>query len=184
MRGRNDREMPDPMAYRAATGDDARAIAALGEVSFVEAFGHLYAAQDLAMFLRETYTYETATSDLANPDRLFRIAELNGKMLGYCKLGFDRSLDFDFGTGHALELKQLYIRGAATGGGVGSELMKWAIAEAKLRGFSDVILSVWAGNHAAQRFYTRHGFKKIGDTIFRVGNHCDEEYLMGLTLRD
>ena len=169
--------------YRPATPHDVSALSELGRTSFVDAFGHLYSADNLNRFLAETYSLPVIERELANPMRLFRIAEKGGEMVGYCKLGFDITLDHDPGGRRVMELKQLYLRGAQTGNGLGATLMGWALDEANARQFDDIILSVWSGNHEAQRFYRRHGFEKIGDTIFMVGDHRDEEYLMGLRLR-
>ena len=144
--------------YRPAALNDAPALAELGHASFVDAFGHLYSTEN-------------------------RIAERDGLMVGYCKIGFDITLEHDGKGRRVMELKQLYMRGNETGSGIGAALMTWALGEARARGFDDVILSVWSENYGAQRFYARHGFEKIGDTIFMVGNHRDEEHLMGLRLR-
>ncbi|MFO1240301.1 MAG: GNAT family N-acetyltransferase [Sphingomonadaceae bacterium] len=169
--------------YRSAAAEDAPALADLGHASFVDAFGHLYSSENLNRFLEQTYSLSNIESELANPDRLFRIAERAGRMVGYCKLGFDATLDHDSKGRRVMELKQLYMLGDETGSGIGAELMTWALGEAHAREFDDIILSVWSENHAAQRFYARYGFEKIGDTIFMVGDHRDEEYLMGLRLR-
>lgn len=169
--------------YRSAVPEDAEALAELGRTSFVDAFGHLYSAEDLNTFLESTYTPEVAATDIANPMRLFRIAESDGAMVGYCKLGFDKSLDYEAGDRRVVELKQLYLRGKQTGTGIGGALMNWALAEARDRGFDEVVLSVWSENHGAQRFYRKHGFEKVGDTIFMVGKQRDEEFLFGLRLR-
>ncbi len=169
--------------YRPAVAEDAPALAELGHTSFVDAFGHLYSAENLNRFLEQTYSLSKIGSEIANPDRLYRIAERAGRMLGYCKLGFDTTLDHDSRGRRVMALKQLYMLGGETGSGLGAELMAWALSEAHAREFEDVILSVWSENKAAQRFYARYGFEKIGDTIFMVGDHRDEEYLMGLRLR-
>lgn len=171
------------IAYRPATRQDVAALAELGRTSFVDAFGYLYSADNLSRFLEQAYSRPVVEAELTSPERLFRIAERDGRMIGYCKIGFDARLDHDSRGRRAMELKQLYLCASETGGGIGAALMEWALDEARARGFDDVILSVWSGNHGAQRFYARHGFEKIGDTIFMVGDHRDEEYLMGLRLR-
>lgn len=168
--------------YRPAKSEDVPALSELGRTSFVDAFGHLYSVGNLNRFLKQSYSQPVVEAELADPARLFRIAERDGLMVGYCKIGFDVTLDHDSGGRKVMELKQLYLRGSETGSGVGATLMAWALDEARARGFQDVILSVWSENHGAQRFYARHGFEKIGDTIFMVGDHRDEEYLMGLRL--
>lgn len=169
--------------YRPATPLDAPALSELGRTSFVDAFGHLYSAENLNFFLNQTYSQAAVKAELSDPMRLFRIAEREGRMIGYCKIGFDVTLDHEPGGRDVMELKQLYLLGSETGSGVGAVLMAWALDEARARSFDDIILSVWSGNQRAQRFYSRHGFEKIGDTIFMVGDHRDEEYLMSLRLR-
>lgn len=169
--------------YRPAAPSDVPALAELGRTSFVDAFGHLYSAEDLGSFLEHAYSPELIEAEIANPARLYRVAERDGQLVGYCKIGFDITLEHDGKGRRVMELKQLYMRGNETGSGIGAALMTWALDEARARGFDDVILSVWSENYGAQRFYARHGFEKIGDTIFMVGNHRDEEHLMGLRLR-
>lgn len=170
------------ITYRTPNLGDAAALAEIGRTSFVDAFGHLYKASDLNAFLGQTYSLAALEADLANPQRLFRVAEEGGQMIGYCKLGFEMGFDIDLGNRRGMELKQLYLSGAKTGSGVGAALIDWALGEARARGYDDVILSVWSGNFGGQRFYARHGFEKVGDTIFMVGTHRDDEFLYGLKL--
>ena len=170
--------------YRTPTLEDAHALAILGRTSFVEAFSHLYSPQDLDMFLSSAYALPAIQADLTDPNRLHLVAEESGQMLGFCKLGLDFNFDMDLGVRRGMELKQLYIRSARTGDGIGAALIEWAICEGKARRYNDIILSVWSGNHAGQRFYRRHGFEKVGDTFFMVGAQRDEEYLFGLRLTD
>lgn len=170
------------ISYRAPRTDEAAALAELGRASFVDAFGHLYKPEDLNSFLGEVYSLEAVTDDLGNPERIFLIAEDDGQMVGYCKLGLNNKLDYDTGGVPTMELKQLYLRGAQTGSGIGSALMAWALEEGRTRGFEQIILSVYSENYGGQRFYKRHGFEKWGDTIFMVGEQRDEEFIFGRKL--
>ena len=79
-----------------------------------------------------------------------------------------------------MDLKQLYTAPQATGQGVGSALMDWAMAEFAARGADEVQLSVYAENHGAHRFYRRYGFDKVADITFRVGEQLDPEFLFAL----
>lgn len=167
------------ISYRAPTIEDAPALAELGHASFLDAFGHLYKPDDLNAFIGQVYSIEAVKDDLNNPNRVFLVAEDDCRMVGYCKLGLNNKLDYDTGGVPTMELKQLYLRGAQTGGGIGSALMAWALDEARRRGFEQVILSVYSENHGGQRFYKRHGFEKWGDTIFMVGNQRDDEFIFG-----
>jgi len=81
-----------------------------------------------------------------------------------------------------VELKQLYTAPDKTGSGIGAALMEWAEAQARQFGADEIQLSVWSGNHGAQRFYARHGFAKVADTEFWVGSQRDEEFLFARML--
>lgn len=165
------------ITYRAPRADEAAALADLGRNSFVETFGHLYRPEDLAMFLEDVYAVEGVAAQIASPRYIFRVAEEAGQLVGYCKLGLDVSLDYDPGDRTVVELKQLYLMATHQGVGVAQALMDWTIAEAEAREADEIILSVWAENARAQRFYHKYGFEWIADTYFMVGNHRDDEFL-------
>lgn len=165
------------ITYRAPLPNEAAALADLGCNTFVETFGHLYRPEDLADFLDDTYAPDHVAAQIANPRFLFRLAEDDGRLVGYSKIGLDISLDYDPGNRLVVELKQLYLMATHHGLGVAQALMDRVIAEAESHGADEIILSVWAENARAQRFYQRYGFEWIGDTHFMVGSHRDEEFL-------
>jgi diamine N-acetyltransferase len=174
------------ITYRGANADDVAALAALGRDSFVDAFGHLYSAENLHMFLTSSYSPEKISSEIAHADRLYRIAEADGRLLGYCKLnlktGFGDDIEPDLAGRKAMDLSQLYMRGGMTGKGLGDALTRWALDYGRTQRYDDVYLSVWSENFGAQRFYQRYGFTHYADIGFMVGNHRDEEFLYRLAL--
>jgi diamine N-acetyltransferase len=170
------------ITYRTPAAADTALLAALSESTFVETFGHLYSAENLAAFVEQAYATVAVAADLANPNRVFLIAEDGEQMVGYTKLGLDISLDYDPGTRRTLELKQLYMRQSHLGVGIAQHLMDWILNEARTRGFEDIILSVYSDNPRAQRFYQKYGFEHFADTFFMVGEHRDDEYLYRLRL--
>lgn len=168
---------------RPATPDDAPALAALGRASFVDAFGHLYSPADLTSFLDEVHDEARVAARIADPERVYRLAEdADGTLAGYCQLVLRDSFEPSSSAARPITLSQLYCAGSATGSGLGGALMDWALAEARTRGADEIRLSVWAENHGAQRFYARYGFEKIADIDFWVGQQRDDEFLYSLTL--
>jgi ribosomal protein S18 acetylase RimI-like enzyme len=167
---------------RPPSSNDISALAALGIDSFVAKFGHLYRPQDLATFLEEAFAPAAIAAELANPERLYCLAETDGQLAGYCKLGLVCGFPEHARGSRPIELKQLYTDPAQTGKGIGAALMDWALAEARSRGADEMQLSVWSGNDGAQRFYARYGFAKVADVTFRVGEQIDEEFLLAATL--
>ena len=167
-----------------ATPADAAAIADLGTRSFIAKFGHLYKPEDLAAFLARYRTPECYREHLRDPGTRIQLAHEDGAPLGYGLIvlgkGFDeRPLPHP---ARPVSLSQLYCDPAATGRGIGSALMDWALGEAREWGADALQLSVFSGNFGAQRFYARYGFRKVADISFWVGNHRDDEFLFELSL--
>ncbi|HEX8401799.1 MAG TPA: GNAT family N-acetyltransferase [Allosphingosinicella sp.] len=168
------------VSFRDAGVDDASALADLGRRTFVETFGHLYARNDLDAFLL-THNEPGWREQLADPAFAIRVAEAEGALVAYAKLG-PTSLPFE-PRGAAIELRQFYVLKPWQGEGIAPELMTWTIAWAKARGAEELYLSVFVDNHRARRFYERYGFEFVGVYAFMVGTHADEDHVMRLDLR-
>lgn len=168
--------------YRAPRGDEADALSALGFGTFIETFGHLYSAENLALFERNSYASDVILNEMANPLRRYYVAEEDGRLIGYCKIGFEQTLDYDAGDRKIAELKQIYIYASHQGSGVAQILVEWAIAETRAAGFDALLLSVYNDNPRGQAFYRRNGFAHVADTFFMVGEHRDDEFLYLKTL--
>ncbi len=165
------------LTLRPATPADTAALSRLGIESFVDAFGDMYQPEDLAAFLAQTKSETSIAAQIADPMAPIQLAERAGQLLGYCRLGLECGWPDHARGNMAMELKQLYLDSAATGLGIGGLLMGWATAECAAHGADEIQLSVFSGNHGAQRFYAHHGFEKIADVTFRVGQQIDHEFL-------
>lgn len=167
------------MIYRNATREDAAELAALARRTFAETFGDLYDPADLAAFL--TGHSEAAwAGELAEPGVAVRIAEHDGRAVGYAKIGAVKLPVTAVAA--AVELRSLYVLAPYQGGGHAQALMDWAIAMARASGAGELFLSVYVDNHRAKKFYARYGFEDIGRYSFMVGRHEDEDRLMRLVL--
>jgi diamine N-acetyltransferase len=173
----------EPAIYRPPEPSEAAALAELSRTTFCDTFAHLYASEDLSLFLNAHKTEAAFARALSDGRHLFQVAEQSGQLVGYCKLGLDATLDdLPAEWEGGIELKELYLRSGVQGTGVGPALMEWSLAEARQLGAPVLVLSVWSENFPAQRFYQRYGFVHIADTSFMVGNHRDHEFLYGLRL--
>lgn len=167
------------MIQRLATSADATALSALGRESFTETFGHLYAPADLALFL-ENHDAAHWADQLADPAYAIRVAEDDGRLVAYAKLG-PPSLPFT-PLGKPIELRQFYILKPWQGSGLAASLMDWALAEARSHGADEIYLSVFSENVRARRFYARYGFAFVQTYAFMVGSHADEDHILRLAL--
>lgn len=164
--------------YRNGRAGDGAAVAELFRDSFVATFGHLYGAEDLGAF-HERVTAKAFESELADPRFAFRLAEEDGALAGFVKLGPD---DLPEALRDSIELYQLYVLEAWHGRGIAAALMDWAIAHAREREAAELRLTVYIDNHRARRFYERYGFEEVGKYVFMVGNHADDDRIMRLKL--
>ncbi|MBS3927631.1 MAG: GNAT family N-acetyltransferase [Sphingomonadales bacterium] len=170
------------LTLRPAVPADVPALSALAIESFVAKFGPLYSAEDLASFLEESLTEGPVAAELAKNDRIYRLAEAGGRLVGFCKIGLTCGFP-DYARGNTvMELKQLYTASDATGMGIGGQLMDWAMDQFAARGADEVQISVYAGNHDGHRFYRRYGFEKVADITFKVGEQYDPEFLFAKML--
>ncbi|MFM2300435.1 MAG: hypothetical protein RLZZ84_171 [Pseudomonadota bacterium] len=165
------------LILRAAAPADIPAISHLATESFVAKFGHLYSAENLNAFLEESLSEAAIAAELANPARVYRLAEAGGRLVGYCKIGLTCGFPQHARGSNVMELKQLYTASDATGMGIGKALMDWAMDQFAARKADEVQISVYADNAGAHRFYQRYGFAKVADITFKVGDHIDPEFL-------
>lgn len=172
--------MSAAVAYRDATPADGPELAAMARRSFTDTFGTLYRQEDLAQFLDAAFGSAGLPADLTDPAYRVRVATDNDMIVGYCKIG-PVTFPGDW-SDSAIELHQLYILGEHHGAGLAPVLMDWALDQARSRGATEMILSVFVDNHRARRFYERYGFVEIGKYTFMVGDHQDDDRLMRLTL--
>jgi diamine N-acetyltransferase len=167
------------VSYRDAGPEDATRLAELFAASFTETFGHLYRPEDLAAFLKQLDEAGWA-EELADPGLRIRLAEADGKPVGFAKVG---TITLPVTPERpATELRQLYILKPWQGLGIAHELMDWALSRARELGAEDVYLSVYVDNHRARRLYERYGFEFVGPYAFMVGSQADEDLIMRLSL--
>lgn len=143
--------------------------------SFCDTFAHLYRPEDLDAFLAQ-FTPEAWESEFNDPRYRFRVAEADGEVVGFVKLG-PSALPIET-SARAIELRQLYLLKSHHGSGLAAALTDWAIAEAKHQVAEELYLTVYTDNHRAKRFYERYGFEAIGRYDFMVGEQADEDIIM------
>jgi ribosomal protein S18 acetylase RimI-like enzyme len=86
---------------------------------------------------------------------------------------------------HKVEIWNVYVDPAQRGTGLARRLMQDAIAEARRRGLSAIVLSVSAGNLAAFRLYESLGFRVFGvepGAVRLPDGRCFDDTLMQLDL--
>ena len=169
------------MNIRYANEGDASLLAELGRKTFFDTFIKDNTPEDMAVYLAEHYSPEIQLSEIKDANTVLLIAEIDGIPVGYAKLKGNHKGDGVVGTS-PMELQRIYAIQEYIGKGIGSELMKESIREAKERGFDCLWLGVWEKNERAIGFYKKWGFHKAGTQIFVVGKDPQTDFTMELSL--
>jgi diamine N-acetyltransferase len=149
---------------RRATIDDAAKLSLIGAASFLETFANDHPGDATVAFIRDYHSDAAWAVTLAKPDSaVWIVEEAAGCPIGYAVLSAG-SLPGTT-TGDA-ELKRIYVLSKWHGTGIGRDLFDAAEAEARARGATRLVLSVYKRNARAIRFYEKQGFTVIGEAIF------------------
>ena len=160
--------LPETILRRAGP-DDAAKLALLGAATFLTAFALDHPGEALVDHCASEHAVARYADWLVKPDYAFWLIETPlGAPIGYamlCPPELDITPDAS-----ALELKRIYALSGWQSAGLGQQLMEAVIEEARSRGAPSLYLCVYTVNVAAQRFYARFGFEKVGQQQFMTGN--------------
>ena len=168
---------------RQAKPDDAKQLTDLAYTTFWDAFAHhpKNAPDDLNHYMRQAFNLEQITQELADPNSIFLIAEIDGKPAGYAKLILNSTED-GITAERPIELSRLYSHQEYIGKGVGQTLMDACFARARDECCDVMWLGVWEYNPRAQRFYEKNGFRVVGSHTFQLGADPQTDLLMQRSL--
>ena len=124
--------------------------------------------------------YEPFFTERTGP-RDHLVAELDGLLVGYLRLGFPTSLASN---AHVRQIRGLAVAEEARGKGVGRALLRAAVEEARDQGARRISLHVLGHNTAARALYASEGFVVEGvqpEEFFLDGEYVDD-VLMGRPL--
>jgi putative acetyltransferase len=110
------------------------------------------------------------------PRAAYFVVEQEGRVLGGGGIGPLAAGDVD-----TCELRKMYFLPALRGRGIGERLLQECLAAARERGYRRCYLETRAGMEAAQKLYTRMGFRRTCTALGETGHSaCDRLYLLEL----
>ncbi|MFJ8359778.1 GNAT family N-acetyltransferase [Streptomyces sp. NPDC093984] len=157
-----------PAAYiRLARPDDEEALGRLDR----ETWSPLHAVQP-----RPQPPYKPFYNERFGP-RDHLVAELDGTLVGYIRLGFPTSLACN---SHVRQIQGLAVAEQARGAGVGRALLRAAQDEARRRGARRITLRVLGHNTPARGLYESEGFVVEGvlpEEFLIEGEYVDDVFM-------
>ena len=166
---------------RRAGIEDAERLALIGGATFLETFAGILEGDAIVAHCAKEHGAEAYRSLLAHEGSAAWVAEAKagGAPVGYALVTAPKLAQARDGD---LELKRIYSFSRMHGTGLGAAMMGRAVGHAEEAGAERLLLGVFVGNLRALAFYRRHGFEKIGDRHFRVGNQDCEDVVLAKRL--
>ena len=153
----------------------------IGKKTFTETFTPHNKAENLNIYLTNSFTVEKLTKELLNKDSKFYFAEVDGQIAGYLKVNF-REAQTELQDPWAIEVERIYVLQSFQGKKVGQALMETAFQEAKKNQCQYLWLGVWEKNEKALAFYIKNGFEVFGNHVFQFGDEPQNDLMMKLKL--
>ncbi len=169
-------------AIRPCRPDELHALRTLSIKTFDETFRSANRPEVMDAFLAEAFAPEKLAAEMSNTESRFFFAIRDGEPVGYLKLNVGNA-QTEYQSEGMLEIERIYVSAEHQGCGLGKRLMAFALEMAARGGHPAVWLGVWEHNPKAIAFYTREGFSRIGQHVFRVGDEDQTDWLMRRDLR-
>ena len=169
------------VTIRRGTVADAGLLSELGARTFSETFATDNTPEDLAAYVATSFNVAQQTAELEDPASTFLIAEVDGRAAGYAKL-HDGEPEKGVEGANPVELVRLYVSREWLGRGIGEQLMRACLDEARQAGHDTIWLGVWERNGRAQAFYRKWNFRTVGEHMFRLGSDLQRDLLMVRTV--
>lgn len=161
----------EQIIIRRATIADAVKLSAISIQTFYDTFISTCTEEDMNAFLKEYFNVKQVQLELNNENDFYYLAELNGKVIGYCRWMEDYTNFLVMKQWKSLELKRIYVLEEFHGKGVAQQLMNFVIQSAQTNQYQVVWLGVWEHNYRAQKFYEKYSFVHSGHTHdFPIGS--------------
>jgi GNAT superfamily N-acetyltransferase len=103
------------------------------------------------------------TQNMANPDVLVLLAELDGSVIGHLTGGFHAASAM--WTRPRAHLISMHVMAAWRGQHVGAQLVEYFRSWAREKGAVQLRVTAYSANTGAIRFYQRHGFAPLETTL-------------------
>lgn len=167
---------------RKASIDDAEFIALLARVTFTETFAaHFRDRQDLINYYDTTFSVSKMRSSITKTNNVFWIAFCDDLPVGYAKLKlFSKSQFID--SDSVSQLQKIYVLSDFLYMKIGQKLREAIFEETQRFTRKYIWLSVLKSNERAIHFYSKHGFKLIGEHTFDIGKEHFEYCVMAKEL--
>jgi len=155
-------------------------IAEIGKQTFLESHGNSASKEDVNHFILKNYNAKAISKEFENPKIHYHIIYFKNKVAGFSKIELSTS-NKDVNDLNVTKLDRLYILKEFYRQKLGSKLFDFNIQLSKKNNQKGIWLAVWIENQRAINFYTKTGFKIVGEYNFQISEtHSNPNHIMYL----
>jgi diamine N-acetyltransferase len=172
-----------PFTIRRCSLDDAEKMASLGARLFSQAYGETHPEPELSRYLARSFSVEGIREAIADDGvTMLMVEDPAGSAIAYAYVRESPDPPPGVHGNRVREIVRFYVEAACQGRGVGAELMKECLKDAKNRGADVMWLQVWKEAPWAVGFYARMGFSVVGSAPFYFGEQVGDDHIMAKSL--
>ncbi|KAI6251157.1 hypothetical protein HI914_00181 [Erysiphe necator] len=162
---------------------DVESICEMLRNTFTTTFGHTIPAEDLKIFLEDTYNSHVISAEIVDPATTSLVAEdptQPENIIGLAQLlrGTSQEEPCMKEIDKAVEIHRIYVDTNFHKRGVGTRFMNELEQIAKDESFPVVWLGVDEYHPYAQDFYIGRGYKRVGRKPFKMGNCIQYDWVV------
>ncbi|WIK65316.1 tRNA (guanosine(37)-N1)-methyltransferase TrmD [Gleimia hominis] len=177
------------VAFAPAQLDDAPQLAQLAAQTFPDACPPEVTAQARQRHIREYLSEDAVRGWIQDPQRRVMVARWRGELVAYTMIEIVSTqapppdVPAELWADASLYLSKCYARQDMRGTGIMGALLETAVEQAPVdAGRPRILLGTHVRNRRAQKFYKRHGWRKIGKRVFLVGGVENQDVVYARTL--
>lgn len=168
---------PPSLHFRRANNDDALALAALAEQTFIETYASQNDPEQIRVHCAHNFGIAQQSTEIADPDYAVILAFLDQTLVGFAqvvKKPAPPSVDAD----NAVALYRYYVTQAWHGKGIAQPLLAQAEQAARSFGADYLWLGMWEHNARALAYYQKVGFQHVGWMDYQFGDIVERDYVL------
>ena len=174
--------MTGALSFRRATGQDAKALAALAEKTFRDTYAAFNTPEDMDAHCSKSFGEELQRAEIGDSRRESWLGEIDGRLVAFAQLILDKSCP-PVSNRRGVEILRFYVDSSQHGKGVAYRMMDELAARSTALSADVLWLCVWNQNAHAIAFYERCRFEKAGTTTFTLGTEVQQDWVMCRDLR-
>ncbi|WP_434992422.1 GNAT family N-acetyltransferase [Arthrobacter sp. Ld5] len=171
-----------PVHVTTATVADAAQLAAVAAVTFPLACPADSRPEDIARHIATQLSVDRFVGYIESPLHTILCLREGERVGGWSMVALDQPTDPDvlaaLTIAPTVELSKFYVHPDQHGRGAAAALMRRTLELAADSGRPGVWLGVNQENARALRFYTKHGFRRVGTKRFRLGDRFEDDFIL------